>query len=158
VQIGMLGAFTLLGKLALGFTVSWLQIAIAVLAVCLLDLAFTYWRAGILLVPASGLISGLSLGLLLRSPHWWPFLVAGAVTSLGKQAFQPGGRHVFNPSNFGVVVPWRCHGRRGGSPPVNGGNRGSCSSFCSISVSSLHTRSGVFISLPPSWRASRDSG
>lgn len=110
VQIGMLAVFTLLGKLALGFTVSWLQIAITVLTVCLLDLALTYWRAGIFLVPASGLISGLSLGLLLRSPYWWPFLVAGAITSLGKQVIQPGGRHVFNPSNFGLVVtlalPW----------------------------------------------------
>lgn len=110
VQIGMLGTFTLLGKLILGFTVSWLQIVTAILAVCLLDLALTYWRAGILLVPASGLISGLSLGLLLRSPHWWPFLVAGAFTALGKQGIQLGGRHVFNPSNFGLVVtlalPW----------------------------------------------------
>lgn len=110
VQIGILALFMLLGKLVLGFTVSWLQIAVVVLAVCALDAALAYWQARILLVPASALISGLSLGLLLRAPDLWPFLLAGAVTALAKHAIRVRGRHVFNPSNFGLVValalPW----------------------------------------------------
>lgn len=109
-QIGILASFTLLGKFVLGFEVSWLQIAAAALTACLLDVVLSYWRAGILLVPASALISGLSLGLLLRSPELWPFLLAGAVTVLAKYLVRVRGRHVFNPSNFGLVVtlalPW----------------------------------------------------
>lgn len=110
VQIAILASFTLLGKFVLGFEVSWLQIAAAVLTACLLDAALSYWQAGILLVPASALISGLSLGLLLRSPELWPFVLAGVVTVLAKHFIRVRDRHVFNPSNFGLVValalPW----------------------------------------------------
>lgn len=110
VQIGILAAFTLLGKFLLGFEVAWLQIAVAVLTACLLDAALSYRRSDILLVPASALISGLSLGLLLRSPEFWPFLLAGAVTVVAKHFIRVRDSHVFNPSNFGLVValalPW----------------------------------------------------
>lgn len=109
-QIAILASFTLLGKFVLGFDVSWLQVAAAVLTACLLDAALSYSRSGTVLVPASALISGLSLGLLLRSPELWPFLLAGAVTVLAKHFIRVRGRHVFNPSNFGLVValalPW----------------------------------------------------
>lgn len=109
-QVAILASFTLLGKFVLGFEVSWFQIAAAVLTACLLDAALSYRQAGILLVPASALISGLSLGLLLRAPELWPFVLAGAVTVLAKHFIRVRGRHVFNPSNFGLVValalPW----------------------------------------------------
>ena len=110
VQIGILATFTLIGKFALGFEVSWAQVAAAVLTACLLDAGLSYLRSNVVLVPASALVSGLSLGLLLRTPELWPFLVAGAVTVAAKQFIRVGGRHVFNPSNFGLVValalPW----------------------------------------------------
>jgi Na+-translocating ferredoxin:NAD+ oxidoreductase RnfD subunit len=110
VQIAILASFTLLGKFVLGFEVSWLQIAAAVLTACLLDVGISYWRSEIVLVPASALISGLSLGVLLRSPELWPFLLAGVVTVLAKHFIRVRDKHVFNPSNFGLVValalPW----------------------------------------------------
>lgn len=109
-QIAILASFTLLGKLLLDFQVSWLQVAAAVLSVSVLDTLLAYRESRVLLAPASGLISGLSLGLLLRAPEVWPFLLAGIVTALAKHLIRVRGRHVFNPSNFGLVValalPW----------------------------------------------------
>ncbi|MGI8550479.1 MAG: hypothetical protein ACR2PL_06720 [Dehalococcoidia bacterium] len=110
VQIGILASFTVLGQVVLGFEVSWLQIGVAILSVCLLDLLLSYRRSGTVVLPASGLISGLSLALLLPAPELWPFLVAALVTVLAKHLLRVQGRHVFNPSNFGLVVvlalPW----------------------------------------------------
>ena len=110
VQIGILATFTLIGKFALGFEVSWAQVTAAVFTACLLDAGLSYLRSNVVLVPASALVSGLSLGLLLRTPELWPFVVAGAVTVVAKQFIRVGGGHVFNPSNFGLVValalPW----------------------------------------------------
>lgn len=109
-QVAILAMFTLLGRLTLGFQVSWVQISAAVLSVCLLDSAIVYWHSHNLIVPASGLISGLSLGLLLRAPGTWPFILAGITTVLGKHFIRVHGRHIFNPSNLGLLVilvlPW----------------------------------------------------
>jgi Na+-translocating ferredoxin:NAD+ oxidoreductase RnfD subunit len=109
-QIGILATFALLGKLLLSFQVSWLQICAAVLSVAVLDTALAYRESGAVIAPASGLISGLSLGLLLRSPYVWPFVLAGVATVLAKHVIRVRSRHVFNPSNFGLVValavPW----------------------------------------------------
>jgi Na+-translocating ferredoxin:NAD+ oxidoreductase RnfD subunit len=54
--------------------------------------------------PKSALISALSLCLLLRAADpWW--LVVGAVLAVGcKFVFRVGGKHVFNPTNFGIVA------------------------------------------------------
>ncbi len=109
-QVAILFSFLVLGKFVLAFDVSWLQVVVVVFTVCLLDTGLSFWETGTVVVPASGLISGLSLSLLLRSPLVWPFLVAGVVTVLAKHLIQVRGRHVFNPSNFGLVVvlvlPW----------------------------------------------------
>ena len=52
----------------------------------------------------SSLITGLSLGLLLRANDVWPF-VAAAILAIGsKFAIRRYGRHLFNPANFGIVV------------------------------------------------------
>ena len=109
-QIGILTVFTMLGKTVLEFRVSWLQIYAAVLSVCVLDVLVVFLRTGAVVVPASGFISGLSLGLLVRAPSVWPFLLAGIATVLGKQIIRIRGTHVFNPSNLGLLsvlaLPW----------------------------------------------------
>lgn len=109
-QIGILSSFLLLGKAELRFQISWVQIATVIACVCLLDIVLGYYHTGTLTVPASGLISGLSLALLLRAPTAWPFFTAGFATALGKHFIRLQRRHIFNPSNFGLIVslalPW----------------------------------------------------
>lgn len=54
--------------------------------------------------PKSALISALSLCLLLRSNSPW-LLVAGALATIaGKFLIRWNGKHVFNPTNFGIVL------------------------------------------------------
>jgi Na+-transporting NADH:ubiquinone oxidoreductase subunit NqrB len=52
----------------------------------------------------SVLISAFSLCLLLRTTHWSISLLAAALTVASKYIFRYRGRHLFNPSAFGIIV------------------------------------------------------
>jgi Na+-transporting NADH:ubiquinone oxidoreductase subunit NqrB len=54
--------------------------------------------------PRSALISGLSLCLLLRTNSWVLAALAAVVTIAGKFVLRVRGKHVFNPTNFGIVA------------------------------------------------------
>ncbi|HKI05586.1 MAG TPA: RnfABCDGE type electron transport complex subunit D [Thermoanaerobaculia bacterium] len=79
--------------------------AVALLAAALLtQYACTrIWR-----LPAfdsrSALISGLSLCLLLRTNSAWLAVLAAGVTIASKFVLRVRGKHVFNPTNFGIVA------------------------------------------------------
>src|SRR5688572_14089863 len=52
--------------------------------------------------PASAYITGISVGILVRSPFLWPFFLTSFISILTKYALRHNGRHLWNPSNFGV--------------------------------------------------------
>jgi Na+-transporting NADH:ubiquinone oxidoreductase subunit NqrB len=52
----------------------------------------------------SAYMTGVSIGILVRSPFWWPYAVASMLAISQKYAFQFRERHLFNPSNFGLCV------------------------------------------------------
>jgi hypothetical protein len=52
--------------------------------------------------PASAYISGISVGILLRSPAFWPYALCAAISIMSKYVLRIKGRHVWNPSNFGI--------------------------------------------------------
>ena len=54
--------------------------------------------------PRSALISGLSLCLLLRTNFLALALVAAVITIAGKFVIRWNGKHLFNPTNFGIVA------------------------------------------------------
>ncbi len=54
--------------------------------------------------PRSALISGLSLCLLLRTNSWALAALAAAVAIAGKFVLRVRGKHLFNPTNFGIVA------------------------------------------------------
>ena len=54
--------------------------------------------------PASAYITGISVGILVRSPFLWPYVFASLISIVSKYVLRHGGRHVWNPSNFGVSV------------------------------------------------------
>lgn len=51
---------------------------------------------------ASAYISGISVGILLRSPFFWPFAICAALSIMSKYVIRYRGQHLFNPSNFGI--------------------------------------------------------
>jgi Na+-translocating ferredoxin:NAD+ oxidoreductase RnfD subunit len=53
---------------------------------------------------ASAYISGISVGILVRSPFFWPYALCSAITITSKYVLRVKGRHIWNPSNFGIVA------------------------------------------------------
>ena len=52
--------------------------------------------------PASAYITGISVGILVRSPFLWPYALASLISIASKYVLRLNGRHLWNPSNFGV--------------------------------------------------------
>jgi Na+-translocating ferredoxin:NAD+ oxidoreductase RnfD subunit len=52
--------------------------------------------------PASAYVSGISVGILVRSPAFWPYALCSAISITSKYVFRVKGRHIWNPSNFGI--------------------------------------------------------
>lgn len=54
--------------------------------------------------PASAYTTGISVGILVRSPMLWPFALCSALAIMSKYVLRVKGRHLWNPSNFGLCV------------------------------------------------------
>jgi enediyne biosynthesis protein E5 len=52
--------------------------------------------------PASAYITGSSVGILIRSPFVWPYVLTSLISIVSKYVLRLKGRHLWNPSNFGV--------------------------------------------------------
>ena len=53
---------------------------------------------------ASAYISGISVGILLRSPAFWPYALCAVLAVTSKYVLRVKNRHIWNPSNFGICV------------------------------------------------------
>jgi Na+-transporting NADH:ubiquinone oxidoreductase subunit NqrB len=51
---------------------------------------------------ASAYISGISAGILVRSPFLWPYFLTSLISITSKYVLRVKGRHLWNPTNFGV--------------------------------------------------------
>lgn len=51
---------------------------------------------------ASAYITGISVGILIRSPFFWPYALCSALAITSKYVLRVNGRHIWNPSNFGI--------------------------------------------------------
>ena len=52
--------------------------------------------------PASAYITGISVGILTRSPFYWPYALISFISIASKYVLRFDGRHLWNPSNFGM--------------------------------------------------------
>ena len=103
-QIGALALLLAYGVLARGFDVGPERIALLLGSALRAQWACTRWFGLPAFDPRSALISGLSLCLLLRtgSPLW--AIVAAVITIASKFVLRWRGKHIFNPTNFGLVA------------------------------------------------------
>jgi hypothetical protein len=53
---------------------------------------------------ASAYISGISVGILLRSPEFWPYALCSGISITSKYVIRWKGRHLWNPSNFAICA------------------------------------------------------
>ncbi|HEY5579371.1 MAG TPA: hypothetical protein VIL12_06780 [Acidimicrobiia bacterium] len=104
-----------LGQTGLGFRVSVPQILAAIVVCALIEVAWTFSRTRQVVWPASALLTGSGVALILRvvgaerGDHWtWSgwylFAVVAGLSLLTKYLIRRRGSHLFNPSNVGLVV------------------------------------------------------
>jgi hypothetical protein len=116
-----------LGQLKFDFEVSIAQILVSLLTCAVLEVAVAFWRRRALVWPASALLTGNGVAFVLRVPgtqhgDWWSmrgawiFAATGAISLLSKYAIRVRGRHVFNPSNFGLLACFLILGPRRADP------------------------------------------
>ena len=107
-------ALQVLGQTVLGFKLSIAQILVSIGVCACIDAALTFRRDRVLAWPASGILTGNSVAFILRASgtrhgDWWSlhgvqwFVLACLLSLLSKHLVRPGGRHLFNPSNIGLV-------------------------------------------------------
>jgi hypothetical protein len=75
---------------------------VAILAAVALEAVMARFTFGKWPHLASAYISGISVGILIKSPELWPFVMCALISIASKYALRLGGRHLWNPSNFGV--------------------------------------------------------
>ncbi len=105
----------ILGQVAFDFRLSIAQILISITTCAVLEVWIVARRQHALVWPASALLTGNGVAFVLRVPAtehgdwwstqgWWIFAGTSAVALLSKYVIRFRGNHVFNPSNFGLVV------------------------------------------------------
>jgi Na+-transporting NADH:ubiquinone oxidoreductase subunit NqrB len=78
--------------------------AAAIATAILAELVFSLFASGRWPHIASAYITGISVGILLRTPLLWPFIICTLLSISSKYALRINGRHLWNPSNLGVSV------------------------------------------------------
>jgi Na+-transporting NADH:ubiquinone oxidoreductase subunit NqrB len=103
-QLAVLASLLVYGLTALDFDIGAVQVVLTLVSVLAAQYACTrVWRLPAF-EPRSALISGLSLCLLLRTDVLWLVPVAAVVTIASKFVVVVGRKHVFNPTNLGLVA------------------------------------------------------
>ncbi|MBI4548570.1 MAG: hypothetical protein HY707_11350 [Ignavibacteriae bacterium] len=99
-----LSTWTILGQEVLYFNRNPQQIVLTLMICSVLDIILGIITARKILVPLSGAITGLSLGILLESYDWKIYVVSSIWAIASKHLIRIKDQHIFNPSNFGVVA------------------------------------------------------
>jgi len=94
----------LVGHLSYGILESYEKTALAIVSAILAELILGRIFFGKWLNLASAYISGISVGILLRSPAFWPYALCSVISIMSKYVLRVKGRHLWNPSNFGICV------------------------------------------------------
>ncbi|OLB91394.1 MAG: hypothetical protein AUI15_22865 [Actinobacteria bacterium 13_2_20CM_2_66_6] len=111
----MLLTLQVLGQTVLDFRLSVAQILICLATGALIEFGVGFFKDKVILWPASGLLTGNSTAFILRVPgtfhgQWWStrgiwiFVGVVAVSMASKYLIRWRGRHIFNPSNLGLVL------------------------------------------------------
>ena len=112
-----------LGQTVLGFRLSVAQILICLATGALIEFVVAVFKDKAIMWPASGLLTGNSAAFILRTPgtlhgQWWSlhgiwiFVGVVAISMASKYLIRWRGRHIFNPSNLGLVLAFAVLGPR----------------------------------------------
>ena len=116
-----------IGQVGFHFQVSIAQILVSLATCAVLEVTIAFRRQHVLLWPASALLTGNGVAFVLRVPGtrhgdwwtfhgWWIFAATAAVALLSKYVIQWRGKHIFNPSNIGLLACFLVLGRTRANP------------------------------------------
>jgi Na+-translocating ferredoxin:NAD+ oxidoreductase RnfD subunit len=92
------------GHFAYGILESYEGMVFAIVAALVAELVLGRIFFGKWINLASAYITGISVGILLRSPAFWPYALCSMLAIMSKYVLRVKGRHLWNPSNFGICV------------------------------------------------------
>ncbi|HEY6181476.1 MAG TPA: hypothetical protein VIW67_04470 [Terriglobales bacterium] len=94
----------LAGQLSFGILESYKKTLLAIATSIAAELILGKFFYGKWPHPASAYISGISVGILVRSPAYWPYVLCALISIVSKYVLRIKNRHIWNPSNFGISV------------------------------------------------------
>jgi enediyne biosynthesis protein E5 len=94
----------LVGQLSYGILESYTRTLLAIATSLLAELVLSRIYFGKWPNLASAYISGISVGILVRSPAFWPYVLCALISIMSKYVLRVQNRHIWNPSNFGIVM------------------------------------------------------
>jgi enediyne biosynthesis protein E5 len=100
----LITSILLSAHLTFGILEGWERTALAIATAIGAELAMGRITYGKWPHPASAYISGISAGILIRSPFYWPYFFGSLISITSKYVLRLQGRHLWNPTNFGVSV------------------------------------------------------
>jgi Na+-translocating ferredoxin:NAD+ oxidoreductase RnfD subunit len=112
----------LVGHLSFGILESYEKTALAIVVSVFFEVALSKIIYGTWPHLASAYITGISVGILLRSPAMWPFGLCSAISITSKYVLRVRGRHIWNPSNFGICAILFLAGDKVASLSIQWGN------------------------------------
>jgi Na+-translocating ferredoxin:NAD+ oxidoreductase RnfD subunit len=92
------------GQVSFGLLESGGKTALAILVAILTEIVLARLFTGKWPYLASSYISGISVGILIRSPAVWPYALCSMLSITSKHVLRVKGRHLWNPSNFGICA------------------------------------------------------
>src|SRR5579872_3554556 len=104
-----------LGQTSFGFSLTIAQILMTLATCAVLEATIAFRQQRVIMWPASALLTGNGVAFVLRVPGthhgdwwstrgWWIFVGTAAISLLSKYVIRWRGDHIFNPSNFGLVL------------------------------------------------------
>jgi Na+-translocating ferredoxin:NAD+ oxidoreductase RnfD subunit len=94
----------LIGHISFGILESYKKTLLAIVVSIATELILGKLVVGKWPNVASAYISGISIGILLRSPAFWPYALCAMIAITSKYVLRVKNRHIWNPSNFGICV------------------------------------------------------
>lgn len=100
----LISAIVVAAHISFGVLDGWEKFAVALIAAMATESVLHKIVVGEWRNLSSAYISGNSAGILVRSPFLWPFALCAAISIASKYVFRFRGTHIWNPTNFGIVI------------------------------------------------------
>jgi Na+-translocating ferredoxin:NAD+ oxidoreductase RnfD subunit len=94
----------LVGQLSFGLLESFSRTLLAIGTAVLFEVVLARLMFGKFPHLASAYITGISVGILIRSPEYWPYALTSAIAITSKYVLRWRGQHLWNPSNFAICA------------------------------------------------------